>query len=204
MILALLLLAGGAVVNVAVAWGIVLRVDAHRMLVSTQFGDEIDAYSNLYPQWASRPDFREVLWCRGARYEHLSGDEHDEQTESWRSSYMLIARVGWPRPALLSYDYWFETNFGVLAESSWFEKGIKLDREIEGGWGPIPGHWPPRHLPLYPLRQGFTINTLFYALLLWLLLFAPFAARRMLRRRRGLCEKCAYPIGVSQIGRAHV
>ena len=56
-----------------------------------------------------------------------------------------------------------------------------------------------RLLPLRPLWPGFIINTLFYALLLWLLFFAPFAARRMLRRRRGLCEKCAYPLGVSPI-----
>jgi hypothetical protein len=61
--------------------------------------------------------------------------------------------------------------------------------------------FPPylRRIPVLPLWPGFITNTLFYALLLWLLFATPFAARRMLRRRRGLCEKCAYPIGVSPV-----
>jgi hypothetical protein len=56
-----------------------------------------------------------------------------------------------------------------------------------------------RDSPLRPIWPGFIVNTLFYALLLWLMFFAPFAARRTRRRRRGLCEKCAYPIGTSPI-----
>lgn len=53
---------------------------------------------------------------------------------------------------------------------------------------------------LYAIRyDGLIVNTLVYALLLWLIFFAPFAARRALRRRRGTCEKCAYPIGTSPV-----
>ena len=50
------------------------------------------------------------------------------------------------------------------------------------------------YLPIWP---GFAVNTLFYAGLLWLLILGPFALRRLIRRRRGLCPKCAYPIGES-------
>ena len=52
---------------------------------------------------------------------------------------------------------------------------------------------------LVPIWPGFALNTLFYATLLWLLLPGPFALRRFLRVRRGLCPKCAYPMGESAV-----
>ena len=57
-------------------------------------------------------------------------------------------------------------------------------------------------LPWRPLWPGFTINTLFYATLLWLLvpgLFALRRLRRFLRVKRGLCPQCAYPMGESAV-----
>jgi len=53
--------------------------------------------------------------------------------------------------------------------------------------------------PIAPLWPGFAINTLFYAAVCWLLLSAPFALRRRLRRRRGRCPACAYPVGTSDV-----
>ena len=52
------------------------------------------------------------------------------------------------------------------------------------------------HEPLWP---GFAVNTLFYAAILWLLIPGPFALRRFVRLRRGLCPKCAYPMGESSV-----
>jgi hypothetical protein len=46
-----------------------------------------------------------------------------------------------------------------------------------------------------PVWPGFGINTLLYAAILWLLVCGPFSLRRYLRRRRGLCPACAYPMG---------
>jgi hypothetical protein len=54
-------------------------------------------------------------------------------------------------------------------------------------------------LPYALVWPGFAINTLFYAGVLWVLLCGPFALRRMIRRRRGLCAQCAYPIGQSPV-----
>jgi hypothetical protein len=54
-------------------------------------------------------------------------------------------------------------------------------------------------LPVLPLWPGFAINTLFYAVIVWLLFAAPFALRRRIRIRRGLCPACAYPIGDSEV-----
>jgi len=53
-------------------------------------------------------------------------------------------------------------------------------------------------LPLRPIWPGFAINTLFYAAVLWVLFAGPFALRRMIRRRRGQCQRCAYPIGTNE------
>ena len=49
------------------------------------------------------------------------------------------------------------------------------------------------------LPLGFTLNTFFYAALLWLLFFGPVTLRRDLRARRGLCRACAYPVGESAV-----
>lgn len=49
-------------------------------------------------------------------------------------------------------------------------------------------------LPLTPIWSGFIVNTLFYAVILWLLIPGPFTLRRLIRRKRGLCVKCAYDL----------
>jgi hypothetical protein len=53
----------------------------------------------------------------------------------------------------------------------------------------------PRHL----IPVGFVVDTVFYAAILWLLFAAPGRVRRWRRVRRGLCAKCAYPIGASDV-----
>jgi hypothetical protein len=54
-------------------------------------------------------------------------------------------------------------------------------------------------LPYRPIWPGFAINTVFYTAVLWLLFAAPFALRRRRRIKRGLCPKCAYPVGASEV-----
>jgi hypothetical protein len=54
-------------------------------------------------------------------------------------------------------------------------------------------------LPIRPLWPGFAVNTLFYAAILWLLVPGPFALRRFIRVKRGLCPKCAYPMGEAAV-----
>ena len=56
-----------------------------------------------------------------------------------------------------------------------------------------------RPVPALPIWPGFAINTVFYAFVLWLLFAAPFALRRWRRIKRGLCPKCAYPVGTSDV-----
>ena len=49
-------------------------------------------------------------------------------------------------------------------------------------------------LPVVPLWPGFIVNTLFYALILWLLIPGPFILRRHIRVKRGCCPKCGYDL----------
>ena len=80
--------------------------------------------------------------------------------------------------------------------------GIPLERVYRDGPPvPLPGVLPLRPdyygasaLPLRPIWPGFAINTIFYAAILWLLTLGPFALRRHLRRKRGLCAKCGYDL----------
>ena len=63
-----------------------------------------------------------------------------------------------------------------------------------------PGGKHVRVLPLAPMWPGFAVNTIFYATVLWLLHYGPFVLlRRVIRQRRGLCPRCAYPMGESAV-----
>jgi len=97
---------------------------------------------------------------------------------------------GWPMLSM-----WCE--YPELSRSSIVEisGGIELPL-MEGGFKEYyPGYrsnWP-KVLPLRILWQGFALNTLFYAALLWIP-FAPFQLRRYIRSKRGLCIKCGYDL----------
>ncbi len=58
---------------------------------------------------------------------------------------------------------------------------------------------PGRVLPYRLIASGFALNTILYAAVLWLLILGPFALRRFIRIRRGLCPACAYPMGEADV-----
>ena len=196
----LLLLFGGAMANIAVAWGIAYRADSRDKKV--QFADEVVAYSSLYPTDVPRPNLRVVQTGFGVQHEMLFSDDADEDDEKWLAARALIARIGWPFAAWRTFYFHQESEVGVIRETSFFERGIDVDdwRAPEPFPSPyVRTYWPPRFLPLRPILPGFVINTLFYAMILWLLFLGPFTARRMIRRRRGQCATCAYPIGSNSV-----
>jgi len=96
---------------------------------------------------------------------------------------VLRIRSGWPLESM-ECSRWLVEPF--------------LPREVVKHAISIPG--PPysvgqeNHLPLRPLLPGFAINTIFYAVILWILWSSPFTARGMIRRKRGLCIKCGYDL----------
>ncbi len=82
-------------------------------------------------------------------------------------------RAGWPAYALLA--------------GSGTRGAVRVNRTAYL-WGLVPAR------PLWP---GFSVNTLFYAATLWMLMSLLIALRRHRRIRRGLCGACAYPMGES-------
>ena len=97
----------------------------------------------------------------------------------------LFMRNGWPLRSLA-----YAAEFRIA------------DGSVVGHWGIVMQDASPDGdirslLPLRPIWPGFAINTVFYALVLWLLFAAPFALRRLRggrRIKRGLCPKCAYDL----------
>ncbi len=115
---------------------------------------------------------------------------------SWRAESQHTTRAGLPLRCLVGRFNWASTGGPSRARTS---------EEYVGAW-PVPlrqvgpsGLKGRSFLPLRPTWPGFALNTLFYAALLWLLIPGPFALRRFLRVRRGLCPKCAYPMGESAV-----
>lgn len=102
---------------------------------------------------------------------------------------------GWPSLALWSsYDATCDPaiQWRILGGAS----GIRIDRTN------LVSNREASHQRLFPLRpiwSGFIINTLFYTALVWFAVPGPLALRRLRRAKRGLCMKCAYPIGTGVV-----
>ena len=214
LIIAIFLLLG-AVVNVAVAWGCALwtiRVPggAGRYGIS-EIWDMVHPTQADYhwleeSGWKPRPEDDDFVWKAASREISGFGLERkaffhypDLKPGRGRSfsdaTFVIRDRSGWPLRALQA-EKWlseenvqytrFESRFAIAivpVTYSWKGRMIKDDRLLA-------------YLPVWP---NFAINTVFYAIVLWLLIPGPFALRRLIRRRRGLCPKCAYPMGESAV-----
>jgi len=196
----------GAIVNVAVAWGCALwvspryedeqrladqrnagsirpfrrsevrRVDrvgatlivSRRYRNSDEWPETDDAPSLLMPDWANLP--LEPHFALHSILEILVFD-----ARGWP-----LISLWYKREVLDSRDQLTAVEGGIKTGLPKFQHG-----SILGGHRPV--------LPLRPIWRNFAANTVFYALVLWLPL-APFALRRVVRRKRGHCIKCGYDL----------
>ena len=189
----LLLLLLGAIVNIAVAWGCATWSPHYRLR-----GEE-----SIEPP-ARWPAYLEALEWPAPTRAFEPGEVGLGVTRNlifgghmgFLSVCLDIRQFGLPARAL-QWEYPVGRPGGdrKMTEAAHEAAGLRTGIDVFGrnSGGPI------RPLPMTPLYPGFLINTLFYAAIIWLLFFAPFAAQRMLRRRRGLCERCAYQIGTSPV-----
>ncbi|TVQ53682.1 MAG: hypothetical protein EA377_07485 [Phycisphaerales bacterium] len=206
-VIALLLFVGGALVNVAVVWGLAAWLPQDR-----RFGEETIETPDGWPAYLenlgwpapNRAIEQTETWVGITMIEISGGDVE----ASWKHSgpgtdktwvMLVIRQFGIPARALRWEVHGVRAGPRAmkLVEAAHEAAGLRTGIDISKG-NP-DGSLTERRLPLIPLLPGFLINTIFYALLLWLLFFAPFAARRALRRKRRLCEKCAYPVGTSPV-----
>jgi hypothetical protein len=191
----------GAIVNIAVAWGLAAwgsyrfipeqfysRDQKPRWLCSVDIGIGMTRTSFVPDNgnWGgetSPPDgFTVPYWSR-ARIPP-STETIEDSTMPWYNEHAY----GWP----------MRSAIGELRNSkptrAWLViDGVEVLRSNSGS--PMPF----RVIPIRPIWPGFAINTLFYAAILWALFAVPAVLRRKRRIKRGLCAKCAYPLGESPV-----
>ncbi len=184
MMFILLLLIGGAIVNLTVAWG--LPAIWHEQWRSDAWRISIGMMSET-----STPEPGRIVERRDGKT-YMA--DHTQVTPSkirttWRIRAPWYA-VEASRPRLHHLeDRVLQSGWPLLAFQG---EMTELHLQVEPVAGPTPR-------PMRPIFPGFLINTLFYTAVLWLVSFAPFTARRLIRRRGGQCAKCAYPIGTSPV-----
>ena len=189
-----MLLLAGVVVNVAVAWGCLLAI----------------RWPNPYQPTYQPSDSLASAWWHQNKPEGVTED---------LGGFEVQQRLGW-RKVLFSGDAngsykvlpsgairitgdirencgaFFQTAglpIKSLHGQAWYRSGKTL--QSSGLITTVTPSW----LPLLPVWPGFAINTLFYAVVLWLVINGPLALRRAIRRQRGLCPACAYPMGESRV-----
>ncbi len=191
----------GAVVNVAVAWGCVIPAHAidhelvvfpfdqsHWAIAGIEGGrtyERLCVYSIAGESSAlqsARSGPRTIIskprWTRGLRWaqsRHAADGICFEDVRGWPLLCMWWT-FRWDDRARSGFPWYVDPNDAVIVLP-------KYDRVYVDNI---------RALPLTPVWPGFAINTIFYAAILWLLALGPFTARRMIRRKRGLCIKCGY------------
>ncbi len=116
-------------------------------------------------------------------------DEPTERSSGW-FSIARWTRCGWP---LLSLDggRWSTLEFN---ESKGRHKFVATFHKTAIPVNPVALLGDLEYLPLRPIWPGFTINTIFYAAILWMLWSSPFVVWRLIRRKRGLCVACGYDL----------
>jgi len=218
----LLFLLLGALVNVGVAWGCAVVVNASRaetetIMFNVRYGDQVHISSTGQVKWLWKVELRRgfgtvEVASTESFYTHKSyakydADESGAVLPAWATvaqpvvaSYIEVVIMhsigrGWPCVSLV-HDEIQRLSQPVRSLPITIEEPTGIDRGIELTRWQWPATWgvrrPPhvRVLPLRPAWRGFTVNTAFYAGLLWL----PLVARRMIRRKRGLCVTCAYDL----------
>ncbi|MCH8824059.1 MAG: hypothetical protein IH984_11190 [Planctomycetes bacterium] len=187
----------GAIVNVVVAWGCALwskpyAKESAVVLASDDSGFPF-YYVTEYKSFGAK-----VNTVHGSAGEHFFGIPESpylfdllprwiDQTDFRKFRINTFDARGWPMQSLWSaledYNY-------VNSPECQVHGGLRVGQsQVEAGWRQVP-----LTIPLRPIWPGFAINTIFYAVFLWLLTFGPFTARRVIRRKRGLCIKCGYDL----------
>ena len=183
----------GAVVNVAVAWGCVLALPYRSPgLGGVRFLKTDESPSLLWELLPDAPIRAEEFSLESSSrfgWTHVRAgaivDFPQPAENSYASLDVYATYAGWPMRSVRGCVIWD----GRRSEG-WQQGTIVIPDWIGSSWGT---------LPVRPIWPGFAINTLFYAVILGLLFAAPGKVRRWRRIRRGLCAKCAYPVGSSDV-----
>ncbi len=181
----------GAIVNVAVAWGLAGFYPATFDRTKSSLSDEarrwasdkgvpypvISSYNGLGIRW--------VVVHKSVAATMVSGGIEEPMIDYAG----MEVDAGWPFVAMHEQS-WIDDAASSLHRRI-YRTAVGLQSETTGS-GPAVA--PLRPLPLYPALPGFLINTLLYAAISFGL-FAGFGAtRHSIRRKRGHCIKCGYDL----------
>jgi hypothetical protein len=202
----LLLLSGGVIVNIAVAWACAAWSPRGHIVGRTERayshpGGERWIVSLLSPTFG-------MTWVSGVPANSIwapadQGYVGSDFIPKWSRTRQRPPRAEFDDPDG-SWTYEIATGWPARSGIALVRKTTKLRQfqPISGISVLDDGSGEPlsyRMLPVQPIWRGFAINTVFYAGVLWLVFAAPFAVRRRRRIKRGLCPECAYPVGSSDV-----
>ena len=212
----------GAIANVAVAWSLAITVHANNINPQQQgwrMRQAVQPAARTYKtctHWHVREFSKPgsslvVITCVSSphitdlRFDDLlppvTGIRQDisnfeaRAAESDHPGFLYWDGRGWPFISMACHWPWFQQ---ITIPDPPIASGIALSSPSARNAWPYEVH-ELHALPLRAVWPGFAINTLFYAVILWLLFAAPFALRRRIRVRRGMCPACAYPVGDSDV-----
>ncbi len=170
----ILLLVLGAIVNVAVAWGLP-RIGPVRVILS-----------GVEPFPLDHPDVV-LLWPASAASiagcQHFYGWGWDREvvltTDGHSNRAMERERCGWPMRSMT----------GRYATGIGFSGAVDVPPWFAGLTSSI---FHSQMVCLSPIWTGFAVNTLVFAACAGTIVVVPGKLRRAIRRRRGRCVKCNY------------
>ncbi len=192
----------GVIVNVAVAWGCVIRAHYLRIpVVTSDAAEYASTWERLaLPGWNAEPTSGSHAYEFGVRYLDASAPVSDGHASSGKRR-LLSAKAG---QSSRSPTYTF-AGYGagemcagwpifVMRYVTFYDNGQSRIRGLVIIPTAIAGRTGGFIVPVQPVWPGIAINTAVYAVVLWLLFAGPFVLRRWRRIRRGLCVKCAYDL----------
>ena len=202
-LLCLILLTGGAITTVAVAWGC-----AFAFWVVT--GDS-PTPSKEYGNYRLGDDYLTIVRYSFTGCTYIIGVCSEDGIRSTGQYVPEILRAeldiehARERDTVgLAFDWWENIAAGWPMVALWMEY-----EESPNGAGPLTDRWAlrlpmsKRHgpsslrkptIPLRPLWPGFGIDTLFYGAIWFGVFFAPGSAKRFIRAKRGRCPRCGYDL----------
>ena len=223
-----LLVLAGAIINVAVAWGLALwRFDNPKNYIrdlprqsDTQWWDQhvkgITGHPLLLSQGNDNAGFT-WLFLTGADPAIMQvGFQKDRLREiritqnQYQLDHAILIQSGWPARSL----HGEEVRLGVTStgpsppqfliadlNNPTFVFSTKKTFHYSSIAFPQPSSFArvSRFIPMGSVWPGFAINTILYAVIAWLLFTAPRSLRHWWRIKRGQCPACAYPVGTSDV-----
>ena len=180
----LVFLLAGAIINVAVAWGLSLVPESNAPLTQPRF--ELTADEQYWLKQSAPAGFPErvvVCWSRRA----LGRDFFILETEHEKLSYW--ARPSDLRRSVLRYQFGFpvvvlEFSIWYHENGAWAAGGQRADIVGVAPFSGLGG----RPLPTRINRYAFAINTIFYAAIVWMLFVLPGAvAAKTSTQARPVC-----------------